>query len=145
MTERTPQQTADLVRERMFANDRASKALGMRVVEMSPGQATLTMTVREDMLNGHDICHGGFTAALADSAFAFACNSYNELTLASGFAIDLVAPARLGDLLTAVCREVVKSGRSGVYDTVVDNQHGQRIAVFRGRSHTLKGKPAVAA
>ena len=145
MTERTPQQTADLVRERMFANDRASKALGMRVVEMSPGQATLTMTEREDMLNGHDICHGGFTAALADSAFAFACNSYNELTLASGFAIDLVAPARLGDVLTAVCREVVKSGRSGVYDTVVDNQHGQRIAVFRGRSHTLKGKPAVAA
>jgi len=145
MTERTPQQTADLVRERMFASDRASKALGMRVVEMSPGQATLTMTVHDDMLNGHDICHGGFTAALADSAFAFACNSYNELTLASGFAIDLVAPARLGDVLTAVCREVVKSGRSGVYDTVVDNQHGQRIAVFRGRSHTLKGKPAVAA
>jgi len=144
MTERTPQQTADHVRERMFAKDRATRSLGMRIVEMSPGHATLTMTVREDMLNGHDTCHGGFTTALADSAFAFACNSYNELTVASGFAIELIAPARLGDVLTAVCREVARSGRSGVYDTVVDNQHGQRIAVFRGRSHTIKGQAAVA-
>ena len=140
----TPQQTAEHVRERMFASDRASQALGMRVVAVAPGRATLTMTVREDMLNGHAICHGGLIATLADSAFAFACNSYNELTVASGFSIDLIAPGALGDVLTAECGEVTKAGRTGVYDTLVTNQHGQRIALFRGRSHTVKGKPAVA-
>ena len=96
------------------------------------------------MLNGHDICHGGLITTLADSAFAFACNSYNELTVASGFAVDLLAPGRLGDVLTATCHEVSKAGRTGVYDCEVSNQHGQRIAVFRGRSYTVKGKPAVA-
>jgi acyl-CoA thioesterase len=143
MTAKTPQQTADLVREGMFANDRASKAMGMQIVAVTPGTATLTMTVRDDMLNGHDICHGGFIATLADSAFAFACNSYNELTVASGFGIDLVAPARGGDVLTARCSEVSKAGRTGVYDAEVTNQRGERVAVFRGRSYTLKGKPAV--
>ena len=102
------------------------------------------MTVRDDMLNGHDICHGGLITTLADSAFAFACNSYNELTVASGFAVDLLAPGRLGDVLTATCHEVSKAGRTGVYDCEVSNQHGVRIAVFRGRSYTVKGKPAVA-
>ena len=139
----TPQQIADLVRERLFADDRASKGLGMAVVEVSPGHATLTMIVRDDMLNGHETCHGGFIAALADSAFAFACNSYGELTVASGFAIDFIAPGRLGDVLTAVCAEVAKTGRTGLYDTAICNQHGQRIAVFRGRSRTVKGKSAV--
>ena len=144
MSDPSPQQIADLVREGMFANDRASKALGMQVVAVTPGTATLTMTVRDDMLNGHDICLGGLIATLADSAFAFACNSYNELTVASGFAIDIVAPARGGDVLTAVCSEVSKTGRTGVYDTTITNQRGERVAVFRGRSYTLKGKPAVA-
>lgn len=139
------QQTADLVREGMFRNDRASKLLGMQIVEVTPGHATLTMTIRDDMLNGHDICHGGLIATLADSAFAFACNSYNELTVASGFGIDFVAPGRLGDVLTARCTEVAKAGRTGVYDTVITNQCGERIAVFRGRSYTMKGKPAVPA
>jgi acyl-CoA thioesterase len=143
MSHRTPQQIADHVREGMFANDRASKALGMQVLEVTPGRAVLTMTVREDMVNGHDICHGGLIATLADSAFAFACNSYNELTVASGFSIDLIAPARLGDMLTATCVEISKSGRTGVYDTEVRNQRGERIAVFRGRSYTAKGRPAV--
>ena len=143
MAEHSAQQTAELVREGMFANDRASKALGFQVVDVAPGSATVTMTVRTDMLNGHDICHGGLIATLADSAFAFACNSYNELTVASGFSIDIVAPARLGDLLTAHCVEVSKAGRTGVYDTNVTNQRGERIAVFRGRSYTLKGKPAI--
>ncbi len=138
------QRLADLVREGMYANDRASKALGMQVREVAPGRAVLTMTVREDMLNGHDICHGGLIATLADSAFAFACNSYNELTVASGFAIDLLAPARLGDVLTATCTEVARGGRTGLYDTEVVNQKGERIAVFRGRSYTAKGKPVVA-
>ena len=140
----TPQQTADRVRAGMFENDRASKALGMQIVEVRPGSAVLAMTVRDDMLNGHDICHGGLIATLADSAFAFACNSYNELTVASGFAIELLAPGRLGDVLTARCTEASKSGRTGVYDTIVENQRGERVALFRGRSHTMKGKPAVA-
>ena len=117
----------------------------IQALQLQRLQATLTMTVREDMLNGHATCHGGLIATLADSAFAFACNSYNEMTVASGFSIDLIAPARLGDVLTAQCGEVAKKGRSGVYDTLVINQHGERIAAFRGRSHTIQGKPAVAA
>jgi len=137
------QRTADLVREGMFRNDRASKMLGMRIVDVAPGSATLAMTIRDDMLNGHDICHGGLITTLADSAFAFACNSYNELTVASGFSIDLLAPGRLDDVLTARCVEVSKAGRTGVYDTEITNQRGERIAMFRGRSYTMKGKPAV--
>ena len=144
MAEHTPQQMADRVREGLFANDRASKAMGMQVLDVTPGQATVSMVVRPDMLNGHDTCHGGIIATLADSAFAFACNSHGEMTVASGFSIDLVAPAPLGDVLTARCMEVAKAGRTGVYDTDVSNQRGERIAVFRGRSHTVKGKPAVA-
>ncbi len=143
MTDRSPQQIADHVRKGMLVNDRATRALGMEVVDVTPGGATLTMTVREDMLNGHDICHGGLIATLADSSFAFACNSYNELTVASGFSADLLAPARLGDVLTARCEEVSKAGRTGVYDAIVTNQRNQRIAIFRGRSYTIKGKSAV--
>ena len=141
---RSAQQTAEFVRDGMLANDRVSRGMGMQVTAVSPGQATLTMTVRDDMLNGHDICHGGLIATLADSTFAFACNSHNELTLASGFAIDLLAPGRAGDVLTARCVEVSKAGRTGVYDTEVTNQRGERVAVFRGRSYTIRGKPAVA-
>ena len=144
VTERSPQQTADFVREGMFANDPATQGLGMQVREVAPGQATVQMTVRSDMLNGHQTCHGGFMAALADSAFAFACNSYNELTVASGFSVDFLAPGRLGDQLTARCAEVSRAGRTGVYDAEIVNQRGDRLAVFRGRSYTLKGKPAVA-
>jgi acyl-CoA thioesterase len=140
----TPQQIADKVREGMFVNDRASKWLGMQILEVTPGRAVLSMTVLDEMLNGHDICHGGLITTLADSAFAYACNSYDELTVASGFAVDLLAPARLDDVLTATCVEVSRAGRTGLYDCEVRNQRGQRIAMFRGRSHTLKGKPAVA-
>ena len=144
MPERTPQQLAEHVRDCMLASDRASKSLGMRIVEVGPGRAVLEMEVRESMVNGHDLCHGGLIATLAASAFAFACNSYNELTVASGFSIDLLAPGKLGDVLTARCTEVSKSGRTGVYDAVVSNQRGERVAVFRGRSYTMKGRPAVA-
>jgi len=144
MHEQSPQETADWVRERLFVNDHASKGLGMQVLEVSPGRAMVQMPVREDMLNGHQTCHGGFLSALADSAFAFACNSYNELTVASGFSIDFMAPGRLGDVLTARCTEVSKAGRTGVYDAEIVNQQGERLAVFRGRSYTIKGKPAVA-
>ena len=145
MIARSPQAVADQVRDGMFASDSASKSLGMQLLEVAPGAATLQMTVRGDMLNGHESCHGGFIAALADSAFAYACNSYNELTVASGFSVDFMAPARQGDLLTARCSEVSKAGRTGVYDAEIVNQRGERLAVFRGRSYTLKGRPAVAA
>jgi acyl-CoA thioesterase len=143
--QRTPQQLAEYVRDGMFANDRASKWLGMTIVEVGPGRSVLSMPIRDCMVNGHDLCHGGLIATLADSAFAFACNSYNELTVAAGFAIDILAPGKLGDVLTAHCHEVSKAGRTGVYDCEVTNQRGERVAVFRGRSYTLKGKPAVAA
>ena len=143
MITKTPQQIAEYVRDGMLKNDAATLGLGMDVLAIGPGHATVTMTVRADMLNGHAICHGGFISALADSAFAFACNSYDELTVASGFAIDFLAPARKDDLLTARCVEVSKAGRTGVYDTDVLNQREERIAIFRGRSYTLKGKSAV--
>jgi len=139
------QRTADRVRVGLFENDRASKMLGMRILSVTPGSATLTMTIRDDMLNGHDTCHGGLITTLADSAFAFACNSYDELTVASGFSVDLLAPGRLNDVLTARCIEVSKGGRTGVYDAEITNQRGERIAMFRGRSYTMKGKPAVSA
>ena len=139
----TPQQVADSSRDAMWRNDRASKALGMQVNAIGPGSATLCMTVREDMLNGHDICHGGLITTLSDSAFALACNSYNEVTVASGFDVNLIAAGRLGDVLTAVASEVSKAGRTGVYDVTVKNQLGQAVAAFRGRSYTMKGKPLV--
>ncbi|WP_428424348.1 hydroxyphenylacetyl-CoA thioesterase PaaI [Methylibium sp.] len=139
------QRVAEQVRDGLFASDRASQSLGMQVIEVAPGQAVLTMSVREDMLNGHGLCHGGFIAALADSAFAFACNSYNELTVASGFSIDFIAPARRDDVLEARCTQVSRAGRTGVYDATVSNQQGERLAVFRGRSYAMRGKPAVAA
>lgn len=135
-----PQQVAEAARDAMWANDRACQALGMRVVAVGPGTATMAMTVRPDMLNGHDICHGGLIATLADSAFAYACNAYNEVTVASGFSVDLFAPGREGDVLTAKAVEQNKAGRTGVYDIEVCNQRGERIAVFRGRSYTLRGK-----
>ncbi|MDY0745935.1 hydroxyphenylacetyl-CoA thioesterase PaaI [Paucibacter sp. R3-3] len=139
----TPQQIAEAVRDGMYANDRASKMMGMEIASISPGGATLMMTVREDMLNGVDICHGGLITTLADSAFAFACNSYNELTVASGFSVDIVAPGRLGDRLTAVATEVALAGRTGVYDITVRNQRDELVAVFRGKSYRIKGKKVV--
>ena len=144
MPDLTPQALAEKVRDAMWAGDHATKMLGMRILEVGPGRAVIEMTVRQDMLNGHAICHGGLITTLADSAFAFACNSYNELTVASGFSIDLLAPGRLGDVLTATCTELSKAGRTGVYDTEVRNQRGERIAAFRGRSYTARGKPVVA-
>nr|WP_077036151.1 hydroxyphenylacetyl-CoA thioesterase PaaI [Pelomonas sp. KK5] len=139
----TPQQIAEAVRDAMFANDRASKALGMEILAIGPGTATLTMTIREDMLNGLDICHGGVVTTLADSAFAFACNAYNEATVASGFSVDLIAPGRLGDRLTATAGEVALAGRTGVYDITVRNQRDELVAVFRGNSYRLKGRKVV--
>lgn len=144
MTAPTPQHTAERVRDAMFAADRAAQALGIRIAAVAPGSATATLTVRPDMLNGHAICHGGLISTLADTAFAYACNSYDEATLAAGFSIDFLAPAQLADELEARAVEVAKAGRSGVYDVVVSNQRGERIAVFRGRSATLRRPLSVA-
>jgi acyl-CoA thioesterase len=138
-----PQRVADATRDAMWQNDRASRWLGMMVQAVGPGSATVSMTVRHEMLNGHDICHGGLVTTLADSAFAFACNAYNEVTVASGFDVNLVAAARLDDVLTATAHEVSKAGRTGVYDIAVCNQRGETVAVFRGRSYTIKGKAVV--
>ena len=139
----SPQEIADATRDAMWREDSASKLLGMQVVAVGPGRATLTMAVRDDMLNGHDICHGGLITTLADSAFAFACNAYNEVTVASGFDVNLIAAARGGDVLTATAHEIRRAGRTGVYDIEVTNQRGDVVAVFRGRSYTMKGEAVV--
>ena len=137
------QRIAQAVSADMLAKDRTSKQLGMHLLAVAPGQALLQMLVREDMLNGFDICHGGLIATLADSAFAVACNSYNELTVASGFGIDIVASAYKGDVLTAQAIEVSLTGRTGVYDVTVTNQEQKLVATFRGRSYRLKGRQVV--
>jgi acyl-CoA thioesterase len=131
--------SAEAVGAHMYAADRASRGLGMRIVALGAGTARLEMTVRDDMLNGHEICHGGFITTLADSAFAYACNSRNQLTVAAGLTVDFLAPVRRGDVLTADAVEVALSGRSGVYDIVVTNQSGARVALVRGRSASLRG------
>src|SRR5712691_12114431 len=114
VTPHEAQALAQSVATAMYARDRASQSLGITIAAVGPGHAELTMTVRQDMLNGHAICHGGFVFALADSAFAFACNSYNLTTVASGCSIDFLAPAREGDVLTAIGQERNVSGRTGV-------------------------------
>ena len=139
-----PQRIAERVRDHMWSTDRASQGMGMEVVAIGPGSCTMTMTVREDMLNGHGSAQGGLVTALADSCFAFACNAYDEITVAAGFDVQIVAPGRPGDVLTASAVEVSKTGRLGVYDVDVRNQHDERVLAFRGRSYTMKGKPVVA-
>jgi acyl-CoA thioesterase len=134
----TPAETARRSAEAMWADDAASQALGMRIVEVGPGTATLEMTVRADMVNGHGIGHGGFTFSLADSAFAFACNSYNRRTVAHRCEIAYLAPTRLGDALTATAVERSREGRDGVYDVVVRNAEGV-VAQFLGRSKETRG------
>lgn len=131
------QAVADKVRDVMLADDAASRMLGLQIAEIAPGRAVATMTVRADMLNGFAICHGGLIATLADSAFAFACNARNAMTVASGFGIDILKSAKLGDVLTATAEETSLAGRTGLYDITVKNQHGDLIAMFRGRSYRL--------
>jgi acyl-CoA thioesterase len=134
-----PQALAELAGRTMFERDPASQALGMALVEIRPGYARMTMTVRPDMLNGHQSCHGGFIFALADSAFAFACNSHNHNTVAAGCSIDYIAPGREGDFLCAEAVEQALAGKTGVYDIKVSNQDGRTIALFRGKSHRVAG------
>jgi acyl-CoA thioesterase len=129
-----------VVAAHMFAADRVSRGLGMSLVHVGTATATLSMTVRDDMLNGHDICHGGFITTLADSAFAIACNAGNVVTVAAGLTVDFLAPAHRGDVLTATATETSRAGRTGVYDMVVTNQQGAKVALVRGRSHSLAGR-----
>ena len=133
-------QIAGRVATAMFARDAASQSLGMEVKEVRPGYARLTLLVRPDMLNGHAICHGGIVFSLADSAFAFACNSRDQSTVASGCSIDFLAPARSGDELTAEAMERALLGRIGIYDVTVTNQEGKTVALFRGRSYRVTGE-----
>jgi acyl-CoA thioesterase len=124
----------------LLQRDQLSRTLGMRILNIAPGRAELAMLVRADMVNGHGSCHGGVLFSFADTAFAFACNTYNAITVAAGATIDFLVPARQGEQLTAVAHEVWRSRRSGVYDVVVINQKQERVALFRGRSHELGGK-----
>jgi acyl-CoA thioesterase len=134
-----PKETARLSAEAMWAGDRASQDLGMKLVEVGPGTATLAMTVSDSMVNGHDIAHGGFIFTLADSAFAFACNSHGEVTVAAHCSITYLRPGRRGDRLIAKAHEVSRVGRSGIYDVRV-SMEGETIAEFRGHSRSL-GRP----
>ena len=130
---------AELAGKTMYERDPASQALGMRLDEIRPGYARMTMAVRQDMLNGHQTCHGGYIFMLADSAFAFACNSHNHNTVGAGCTIDYLAPGRLGDVLVAEAVEQALSGKTGVYDVKVNNQDGRTIALLRGKSHRIGG------
>lgn len=127
--------------ERMYQDDRASQSLGMTMEIPAPGSATTSMTVTESMVNGHDLCHGGFIFSLADSAFAFACNAYGRVTVAAGASIHFLRAARLGDQLTATAVEVERPGRTGFYDVRVTNQRGELVALFQGRSAELGPDP----
>ncbi len=123
----------------MWADDAASRGLGMELISVAPGQATLAMTVRDSMVNGHQLCHGGFIFTLADSAFAFACNTYNERTVAQHCSVTFLSSARLGDRLVARAAERQRAGRSGIYDITVTREEGFVIAEFRGHSRTIAG------
>lgn len=136
----TPQALASQVGEAMFAADAASRDfLGMELLACEPGRARMRMSVREPMLNGHRICHGGLIFTLADSTFAFACNSHNRVTVAAGCSIEFLRPAQLGDVLTCEGVERVLQGRHGIYDMTVSNQRGEVVALFRGKSTAIQG------
>ncbi len=138
-TDPEAQQIAERSARALFANDHAARALGIRIEAVAPGFARMCMSVRTDMLNGHGICHGGMLFALADTAFAVACNTYNAVTVAAAAAIDFLGPAHSGDELVAEARELWRSRRSGIYEISVRNQRGATLALFRGRSHCIGG------
>ena len=138
----TPQELAEACAAYLWANDSASAKLGMKIEHIAPGEAVLTMKVKDTMTNGHGITHGGFMFTLADSAFAFACNSQNQSTVAQHCAITFLKPGALGDKLTAHARQISQQGRSGIYDVSVAREDGTVIAEFRGHSRSL-GKPVL--
>jgi acyl-CoA thioesterase len=134
------QQLAQRTAELLFERDQMSRNLGMKIVRVGPGSAIVAMRVRADMLNGQGSCHGGALFSLADSAFAFACNTYNAVTIAAGATVDFILPARQGDELTAIAKELWRVRRIGLYDVAVMNQRQEQILLFRGRSHQLDSK-----
>lgn len=136
----TPQERADQVRRLMFADDTTAQDLGMEILEMRPGMARLQMRIRPQMTNGHGICHGGYIFILADTAFAYSCNSHNQRAVAAGAQIDFVAPVHRDELLTAQAQEQHLAGRTGVYDVRVTRANGELVALFRGKSATIKGQ-----
>jgi acyl-CoA thioesterase len=141
MAEVSAERLADAVGRAMYGQDNASRALGMALEEIRPGYARMRMSVRDDMINGHDLCHGGLIFALADSTFAFACNARNQVTLAASAEIHFMSPARNGETLIAVARERASAGRSGIYDVEVsERQSGRLVALFRGRARRMDGK-----
>ncbi len=137
---KTAQQLAEAAAAAMHARDRASHALGMKLLAVGPGRASMQMTVRADMANVHDTCHGGLIYTLADSTFAYACNSYNRNAVAVTCVIEYMRPAFVGDVLTAAGQEQGLEGRNGVYDIRVENQKGELVALFRGKSTQIKGE-----
>ncbi|MBB4040309.1 acyl-CoA thioesterase [Microvirga flocculans] len=134
-----PNQIAEACAKAMWADDRASQGLGMVIEHVAPGEAVISMTIRPEMTNGHGICHGGFIFTLADSTFAFACNTYNQRTVAQHCAVTFLKPGRRGDTLTAHAVERNRSGRSGIYDVTVRDSEGDIVAEFRGHSRTIAG------
>lgn len=137
--DRTPEELAAAVAATMMERDNTARHLGVAIDEIRPGYARARMKIRDFMLNSHGTCHGGMLFAFADTAFAYACNSGNENTVAAGCTIDFLAPGHAGDTLTAVAVERSRAGRTGVYDVDISDQKGTTIAVFRGRSHRVKG------
>ncbi len=138
--QQTAQQQAEAAAAAMYARDRASLAMGMKLLRVGPGSASMRMTVREDMANVHNTCHGGIIYTLADSTFAYACNSHNKNAVAVTCVIEYMRPAFVGDVLTAAGGEQGLVGRNGVYDIRVENQKGELVALFRGKSTQIKGE-----
>ena len=136
----TPDELAKACADEMWRSDDASRGLGMEIVEITCGKAVLKMKIRKGMTNGHNICHGGFMFLLADSAFAFACNGYNQITVAQHCSIDFLKPAYEDEILVATAQERQKSGRSGIYDVTIERENGDVITEFRGNSRTTKGQ-----
>lgn len=136
----TPQRRAERCAEIMWATDAASQHFGLSLERVGPGSAVMTLVVQPRHLNGHGICHGGVIFSLADSAFAFACNSHNRVTVAQENSITFLEPARVDDILTARAQEAATTGRSGVYDVTVTRTDGSKVALFRGLSRSIKGQ-----
>jgi acyl-CoA thioesterase len=136
----TPQDRAEKCAALMFSQDTASQGLDMVIEDVGTGHAKLSMSVGPNMLNGHGICHGGYIFTLADSAFAFACNTYNQLTVAQQNQITYIEAAKLGERLIATATETSRTGRSGTYDVVVTGENERTIALFHGLSRTIKGQ-----
>lgn len=135
-----PDAVARTVAETMYRKDTATQSIGITPKEILPGHAVMTLRITEAMLNSHGMCHGGYIFMLADSTFAYACNSYNQKTVAASGHINFIQPVMLNDLITATAAEISKTGRTGLYDVVVTNESGATVACFRGNAHTIKGQ-----